>query len=112
MLENNLTLIPSNKINPYTKVDTANGMPINSTRVVEDVKHNYRPKEFIAKENLRNVYARDLAPSTGFDTEKFLKAKVLLTPVYSYNEAKTKYDMISRIPFKNRDLRTQIDALA
>ena len=53
-----------------------------------------------------------LSPSIGYDTEKFLKAKSMLAPIYSYNEAKSKYDMISRIPFKNRDIQAQIDFIA
>ena len=37
MLDNLLINSSFNKVNPYTKVDTANGMPINDLRVVEPV---------------------------------------------------------------------------
>ena len=113
MIENNLALAPNyNKLNPYTKVDTANGMPIKNFKVVDPINHNLRAKEFAEKQNLRDIYARNLAPSVGYDTEKFLKAKNMLSPIYIYNEAKSKYDMISRIPFKNKDFQAQIDFLA
>ena len=40
MFDNNLALVQSfNKINPYSEIDTANGMPINSPRKVEPVNY-------------------------------------------------------------------------
>ena len=43
MIENNLALAPNyNKLNPYSKVDTANGMPINNLRVIEPVNNSIR----------------------------------------------------------------------
>ena len=113
MIENNI--IPTqnyNKVNPFSKVDTANGMPINNLRVIEPVNNSLKSKEFVEKQNLRDVFAKSLAPSIGYDTEKFIKAKNLMSPVYSYNEAVSKYDMISRIHSKNKDLSSQINLLA
>ena len=97
MIESLSSLQNFNKVNPFSKVDTANGMPINNHRMVEPVSDNLRSKEFIAKENLRNLFNRNLSHSNGSNTEQFLKSKNLLTPVYIYNEAKTKYDMISKL---------------
>ena len=109
----NLLINPNfNKVNPYTKVDTANGMPINNLRVVEPVNNSLRSKEFVERQNLRDVYAKNLAPSVGFDTEKFLKSRSLLTPVFSYNEAVSKYDMISRINMSNKDIQSEVNILA
>ena len=109
----NLLINPNfNKVNPYTKVDTANGMPINDLRVVEPVNNSLRSKEFVERQNLRDVYAKNLAPSVGFDTEKFLKSRSLLTPVFSYNEAVSKYDMISRINMSNKDIQSEVNILA
>ena len=109
----NLLINPNfNKVNPYTKVDTANGMPINDLRVVEPVNNSLRSKEFVERQNLRDVYAKNLAPSVGFDTEKFLKSRSLLTPVFSYNEAVSKYDMISRINMSNKDMQSEVNILA
>ena len=112
MLDNLLINHSFNKVNPYTKVDTANGMPINNLRVIEPVNNSLKSKEFVEKQNLRDVFTKSLAPSIGYDTEKFIKAKNLMSPVYSYNEAVSKYDMISRIPSKNKDLSSQINLLA
>ena len=47
-----------NKVNPFSRVDTANGMPINNYRMVEPVADSIRSKEFIAKENIRNLYTK------------------------------------------------------
>ena len=101
-----------NKVNPYTKVDTANGMPINDLRVVEPVNNSLRSKEFVERQNLRDVYAKNLSPSVGFNTEKFLKSRSLLAPVFSYNEAVSKYDMISRINMSNKDMQSEVNILA
>ena len=109
----NLLINPNfNKVNPYTKVDTANGMPINDLRLVEPVNNSLRSKEFVERQNLRDVYAKNLSPSVGFDTEKFLKSRSLLTPVFSYNEAVSKYDMISRINMTNKDMQSKVNILA
>ncbi len=109
----NLQLNPSfTKVNPYSKVDTANGMPINSLRVVDPVNNSLRSKEFVERQNLRDVYAKNLSPSIGFDTEKFLKSRSLMSPVFSYNEAVTKYDMISRINMTNKDMQSKVNILA
>ena len=50
--------------------------------------------------------------SVGFNTEKFLKSKSLLTPVFSYNEAVSKYDMVSRINMSNKDMQSEVNILA
>ena len=112
MLDNLLINSSFNKVNPYTKVDTANGMPINNLRVVEPVNNSLRSKEFVERQNLRDVYAKNLSPSVGFNTEKFLKSRSLLAPVFSYNEAVSKYDMISRINMSNKDMQSEVNILA
>ena len=87
-------------------------MPINNLRVVDPVNNSLRSKEFVERQNLRDVYAKNLAPSIGFDTEKFLKSRSLLSPVFSYNEAASKYDMISRINMTNKDMQSKVNILA
>ena len=79
-----------NKVNPFSKVDTANGMPINNYRVVDPVSDSVRSKEFISKENYKSLYTRTFSYSNGDTTETYLKSKNLMTPVFIYNEAKTK----------------------
>ena len=112
MIENSLILTPNSTSSPYSKVDTANGMPINGPRIVNSVNNNLRSKEYAEKENLKNLYSRNIAPSIAYDTEKFLKAKNLLSPIFNHNEAITKYDMISRLENKNKDFQSQINILA
>ena len=112
MIESLTSLQSYNKVNPFSKVDTANGMPINNYRMVEPVSNSIRSKEFIAKENYKNLYTKSLAFSNGDNTEQFLKSKNLLTPVYLYNEAKTKYDMISKLEVSLPEIKLQVNILA
>ena len=86
MIENNLILAPNSTLSPYSKVDTANGMPINGPRIVNSVNNNLRSKEYAEKENLKNLYSRNIAPSIAYDTEKFLKAKNLLTKLKNFKK--------------------------
>ena len=60
MIESLSSIQNFNKVNPFSKVDTANGMPINNYRMIEPVSDSIRSKEFIAKENLRNLYTKKL----------------------------------------------------
>ena len=113
MFDNNITLNPSfNKVNPYSKVDTANGMPINSLRIVDPVNNGSRSKEFVQKYDLRNIYSKNFTPSVGSTTDSFLKSRFMLSPIYNNIEAKSKYDMISRIESKISQVRTQVELLA
>ena len=113
MLDGSLSNLNNfNKVSPYSRVETANAMPINNLRVVEPVNQNLRSKEYVQNQNIREIYSRNLAPASSFTTEKFLKSKSILTPVFIQNEAKTKYEMISRIPLKKEDLNSQVNILA
>ena len=49
MIESLSSIQNFNKVNPFSRVDTANGMPINNYRMVEPVSDSIRSKEFIAK---------------------------------------------------------------
>tara|TARA_A200000113_G_C8774007_1_gene325289 strand:- start:573 stop:914 length:342 start_codon:yes stop_codon:yes gene_type:complete len=113
MLDGSLSNLNNfNKVSPYSKVDTANAMPINNLRVVDPVNQNLRSKEYVQNHNIREIYSGNLAPSSSFSTEKFLKSKSILTPVFIQNEAKTKYEMVSRIPLKKEDLNSEVNVLA
>ncbi len=112
MIESLSSLQSYNKVNPFSKVDTANGMPLSNYRMVEPVSDSIRSKEFIAKENLRNLYTKSFSFSNGDSTEQYLKSKNLLTPVYVYNEAKTKYDMISKLEVSLPKIKLQVNILA
>ncbi len=113
MIDGNFSLTPNfNKVNPYSKMDTANGMPISNARVIEPVNFSSRSKEFVEKQNFRNVFSKNLTPSNGSSTEQFIKSRFLLTPIYNNNEAKSKYDMISKMESKTKDVRIQVELLA
>ena len=112
MIESLSSIQNFNKVNPFSKVDTANGMPIKGPRIVNTVNNNLRSKEYAEKENLKNLYSKNIAPSIAFDTEKFLKAKNLLGPIFNQNEAITKYNMISKLENKNKEFQSQINILA
>ncbi len=73
---------------------------------------NERVKKYVQKQNIREIYSKNLSPSSSFSTEKFLKSKSILTPVYVHNEAKTKYEMVSKIPMEKKDLNSQVDLFA
>ena len=44
--------------------EIGNAMPINNLRVVDPVNQNLRSKEYVQKQNLREIYSRNLAPSS------------------------------------------------
>ena len=92
MIESLSSIQNFNKVNPFSKIDTANGMPINNHRVVDPVSNSLRSKEFISKENFKNLYNRNFAFSNGDSTEQYLKSRNLLAPIYIHNEAQTKYN--------------------
>ena len=112
MIESLSSLQSFNKVNPFSKVDTANGMPINNYRMVEPVSNSIRSKEFIEKEKLKNLYTKTFSFSNGDNTEQYLKSRNLLTPVYIFNEAKTKYDMISKLEVSLPKIKLQVNILA
>ncbi|OUX16184.1 MAG: hypothetical protein CBE11_02870 [Rickettsiales bacterium TMED251] len=113
MLDGNLSNLNNfSKVNPYSKIGIANAMPTNNIRIVESANQNSRSKEYVQKQNIREVYSKNLSPSSSFSTEKFLKSKSILTPVYVHNEAKTKYEMVSKIPMEKKELNSQVDLFA
>ena len=72
MLDGNLSNLNNfNKVSPYSRVDTANAMPINNLRIVQPVNQNLKSKEYVQNQNLREIYSSNLAPDSSFTTEKF-----------------------------------------
>ena len=112
MIESLSSIQNFNKVNPFSKVDTANGMPINNYRVVNPVSDSLRSKEFISKENFKNLYTKTFSFNNGDSTEQYLKARHLLSPVFIYNEAKTKYDMISKMEISLPKVKLNVDIFA
>ena len=64
------------------------------------------------KNNFREIYSSNLSPAAYFNTEKYLKSRSSLAPIYIHNEARSKYEMISRVPLKKADLNSQVNILA
>ena len=112
MLDGTLPINSFDKVSPFSKVDTANAMPTNPLRLVESINPNLKSKKYIKDQSIKELYSQNSSPSAPITTEKYLKSKSILTPVYVNNEAKTKYDMISRMPFKKNDLNSQVSILA
>ena len=114
MLEGNLSNFNTfSKVNPFSKIGIANAMPTNNIRIVEPANQNERSKEYVQKQNIREIYSKNLSPSSSsISTEKFLKSRSILTPVYVHNEAKTKYEMVSKIPMEKKELNSQVDLFA
>ena len=112
MLDGTLPINSFDKVSPFSKVDTANAMPTNPLRLVESVNQNLKAKKYVKNQNIKELYSQNSSPSALITTEKYLKSKSILSPVYVHNEAKTKYEMISRIPYKKSDLNSQVIILA
>ena len=113
MFDNNGALIKNyNSINPYSRVDTANGMPINNLRLVEPVGNGNRSREYVEKQNFKKIYSKNLSPSVGYTTESYLKSKEIYTPLFNHNEAKTKYEMISKLNTAIEKIKNQVVILA
>ena len=113
MLDGNLSALTNfTKVSPYTKADTANAMPINQHRQVTEIQNSLRSKEYVQKQNIRELYSSNLSPSSSISTEKYIKSKSNLSPVFMHNEAKTKYEMISNIPMHKKDLNSEVTILA
>ena len=117
MLDGNYAIAPPPKQQTYSAIPlgVANAVPISkplNMRSLEPVGQSLKSREYIAQQNFREIHAKNLAPSAAASTENFIKAKAILTPVYSHNEAKTKYDMISQIGMRNLNIREKVDMLA
>ena len=113
MLDGSLSNLNNfNKVSPFSKVDTANAMPTNGLRVVDPVHKNIRSKEYVQKQNIREIYSSNLSPASASSTENYLKSKSILAPVYIHNEARSKYEMISRMPINKVDLNSQVNVIA
>ena len=113
MLDGNLSVLNNfTKVSPYSKVDTANAMPINQHRTVTPVQNNLRSKEYVQKQNIREIYSSNLSPSSSISTEKYIKSKSNFSPIFMHNEARTKYELISIIPMNKKVLNSEVTILA
>ena len=98
-ISNNRTNIPES---------IANSMPNGLVRINEpqnnkNIEHNLRNTD------LRQVYSTRYAPSSGSLTESFLKSRSNMSPIFRFNEAATKYEMISAPPVNLTKIKKNID---
>ena len=56
MIESLSSIQNYNKVNPFSRVDTANGMPINNYRMVEPVSDSIRSKRIYRKRKILEIY--------------------------------------------------------
>ena len=107
-------VIPVNLVNqidsfrPQTEFDngTAIGMPpiYYHNRKTGPITNLNNSNSFSPDYNPIRRHVSRQAPSTLL-TEAFLKSRILLGPVYMYNEAATKYSMISKVSDSTQDIR-------
>ena len=89
---------------------SANHMP-NGLLRIPNIENNKNMNNHLVHDFKRNIYNRNLAPSTGSLTESYLKAKTLLSPVYRNNEAVAKYEAISLGPLMLKQVKKDLDRL-
>ena len=87
---------------------TANNMPNGLMRVAEP-QNMKNIANRLNNQQLKQIYTAKLSPSSGSLTESFIKAKSILSPVYRYNEAASKYEAISMGPLLLKQLKKNLD---
>ena len=88
----------------------ANIMP-NGLLKVSETQPNKNITNNLLSEGLRRVYTPRLAPSAGSLTENVLKSRASMGPIFKYNEAATKYEMISMGPLFLKNIKKNIDII-
>tara|TARA_B100001059_G_C17270586_1_gene303414 strand:- start:95 stop:448 length:354 start_codon:yes stop_codon:yes gene_type:complete len=90
--------------------NVANNMP-NGLVKVSEPQNNKNIDNNIKNSNLRQIYSPRFAPSSGSLTENFLKSRSNLTPIFRFNEASIKYEMISVAPINLTKIKRNIDLI-
>ena len=88
----------------------ANNVPNDLLRVSE-TQTNKSINNNLVSDSLRRVYTPRLAPSSGSLTENVLKSRASMGPIFKYNEAATKYEMISMGPLFLKNIKKNIDII-
>ena len=100
-----LNLQTSNNYNQYNTNNsrinipdyTAKAMPNGLIKIAEP-QYNKNIENNIKNSDLRQIYSPRFAPSSGSLTESFLKSRSIMSPIFRFNEAATKYEMVSISP--------------
>ena len=99
-----------NNIRSNISENVANNMPNGLVKVFEP-QNSKNIQNNIKNSDLRQIYSPRFAPSAGSLTENFLKSRSNLTPVFIFNEAATKYEMVSVAPINLTKIKRNIDII-
>ena len=94
----------SNNIPEYI----AKAMPNGMLKIAEP-QNNKNIENNIRNSDLRQIYSLGFAPSSGSLTESFLKSRSNMSPIFRFNEAATKYAMVSTPPLNLNEIKRNID---
>jgi len=99
-----------NNIRSNISENVANNMPNGLVKVFEP-QNSKNIENNIKNSELRQIYSPRFAPSSGSLTENFLKSRSNLTPIFIFNEASTKYEMVSVAPISLTKIKRNIDII-
>ena len=99
-----------NSIRSNISDSVANNMPNGLVKVFEP-QNSKNIENNIKNSDLRQIYSPRFAPSSGSLTENFLKSRSNLTPIFIFNEASTKYEMVSVAPISLTKIKRNIDII-
>ena len=87
---------------------TAKAMPNGLIKIAEP-QNNKNLENNLKNSDLRQIYSPRFAPSSGSLTESFLKSRSNMSPIFRFNEAATKYEMVSVSPLNLNKIKKNID---
>ena len=88
----------------------ANNMP-NGLVKISEPQNNKNIENNLKNTDLRQIYSPRFAPSSGSLTENFLKSRSNMSPIFRFNEAATKYAMVSIAPTQLSNIKKNIDLM-
>ena len=101
----NLNPINSINLNSFVDSNFANHMPLlNNRNQIFPTNNMENSNHFQQRNNQSARYHPKVAFSNGSTAEAHLKSRILFSPVYIHNEAKTKYAMISMIDSRKEEI--------
>ena len=88
----------------------ANNMP-NGLVKISEPQNNKNIENNLKNTDLRQIYSPRFAPSSGSLTESFLRSRSNMSPIFRFNEAATKYEMVSVAPISLTKIKRNIDLI-
>ncbi|MDC3091320.1 hypothetical protein OA848_02915 [Rickettsiales bacterium] len=96
-------------MNSFVESNFANHMPLlNNRNQILPTDNLQQSNYFQQRNNQSKRYHPKVAFSNGSTAEAYLKSRILLSPVYIHNEAKTKYAMISMIDSRKEEINSNM----